>query len=158
MATLQSLREEHRDLLPHIERLRDLADHAGDLESGELARRIAEAHDFLTGHLLRHARAEERVLYPEVGRVLGAAQATATMSRDHVEVERLTGELGELRDLPAYTAGHRRTLQRVLYGLYALAGVHFAKEEEVYLPLLEDRLSQEDADGMIAAMHRAAHE
>lgn len=157
MATLQPLRDEHRDLLPHIERLRDLADRAGDLASDELAREVADAHEFLTGHLLRHAQAEERVLYPEVGRVMGAAAATATMSRDHVEVERLTGELAALRDLPTYTAAHRQTLQRVLYGLYALVGVHFAKEEEVYVPLLEKGLSQEEADGLLAAMHHAAH-
>lgn len=49
-----------------------------------------------------------------------------------------------------------KALQRVLYGLYALVKVHFAKEEEVYLPILEERLSPEEAREMFEAMERAA--
>jgi len=29
----------------------------------------------------------------------------------------------------------------VLYGLYAIVKLHFAKEEEVYLPILDQRLT-----------------
>jgi hypothetical protein len=43
-----------------------------------------------------------------------------------------------------------------LYGLYALVKVHFAKEEEVYLPILEERLSPEEAKEMFEAMENAA--
>ena len=44
-----------------------------------------------------HAKAEDAVLYPEVERVTGAPGATATMRREHVEVERLTAELERIR-------------------------------------------------------------
>jgi hypothetical protein len=44
----------------------------------------------------------------------------------------------------------------VLYGLYALVKVHFAKEEEVYLPILDARLSLEEAREMFEAMENAA--
>jgi len=37
---------------------------------------------------LPHARAEDEVLYPVVEEILGATGATATMSRDHVEIAR----------------------------------------------------------------------
>jgi iron-sulfur cluster repair protein YtfE (RIC family) len=157
MHTLEPLRDEHRTLLPHIERLRELADRIGDLAPEEVATGVADAHDFLTGHLMPHAEAEEEVLYPAVGRVLGTAAATATMSRDHAEVARLTDELGRLRDRPGYPEDEQRTLRRVLYGLYALVGVHFAKEEEVYLPLLEESLGPEEAERILAEMARAAH-
>jgi iron-sulfur cluster repair protein YtfE (RIC family) len=48
-------------------------------------------------------------------------------------------------------------LRRVLYGLHHLVKVHFAKEEEVYLPILDERLSQAEADAMFAAMGHSAH-
>lgn len=37
-------------------------------------------------------------------------------------------------------------LQELLYGLHALITVHFRKEEEVYLPLLEQRPEAEVED------------
>jgi iron-sulfur cluster repair protein YtfE (RIC family) len=49
-----------------------------------------------------------------------------------------------------------KALQRVLYALYALVKVHFSKEEEVYLPILEERLTEEEARGMFEAMEHAA--
>jgi hypothetical protein len=45
-----------------------------------------------------------------------------------------------------------------LYGLYALVKVHFAKEEEIYLPLLDARLTAEEARQMFAALESAAAE
>lgn len=85
---------------------------------------------FLADHLIPHAEVEERVLYPAIGRVLGAAEATATMSRDHVEIGRLARELRELgKTADGLSEGRQATLRRVLYGLYTLVKVHFAKEE-----------------------------
>lgn len=81
------------------------------------------------------------------------------MSRDHVEVGRLVEELASLRAQPwgaALSEAQARALRRVLYGLYALVKVHFAKEEEVYLPLLDSKLSAQEARQMFAAMEQAA--
>ncbi|MBI3166382.1 MAG: hypothetical protein HYZ24_16985 [Chloroflexi bacterium] len=50
-----------------------------------------------------------------------------------------------------------KVLQRVLYGVYALVKLHFAKEEEVYLPILDQRLTPESAREMFEAMEDAAH-
>jgi len=46
----------------------------------------------------------------------------------------------------------------VLYGLYTLVKVHFAKEEEVYLPLLDANLTPDEAIEMFEAMEKAAGE
>jgi iron-sulfur cluster repair protein YtfE (RIC family) len=155
----ESLREEHRELLPHIEGLRETGDSVGEASPESLRRGVDEAHEFLAHHLIPHAQAEERALYPAVAKAMGAAEATATMSRDHVEVSRLTEELGALRSglsgdtLPTAQA---RELRRVLYGLYALVKAHFAKEEEIYLPILEARLTVEEARRVAKAMGEAA--
>ena len=157
----QPLRDEHKELIPHIEALRATADAVGDIAIDALRAKVDESYDFLAHHLIPHAQAEERALYPVVGKVLGAAEATRTMSRDHVEVGSLTDQLSALRARIRETgadAAALRELRRVLYGLYALVKVHFAKEEEVYLPILDERLSAGDARQMFEAMETAAAE
>lgn len=155
----QPLRDEHKELFPHIEALKlaGLSIH-GTLNQASLDL-INESYEFLTTHLLPHAQAEEAALYPAVQRVMGTQFGTATMSRDHVEVERLTGELAQLRDqISGFEIGARQAneLKRVLYGLYTLVKVHFAKEEEVYLPLLDANLTAGDAQALFRSMEEAA--
>jgi hemerythrin-like domain-containing protein len=161
MTLTQPLRDEHAELYPHIDALRRAGDAVGRADPGELRGLVDASHEFLVHHLVPHAHAEEQALYPAVGRAVGAAEATATMARDHVEVQALTDELGAYRDrLPADAAPDEELangLRRVLYGLHHLVKVHFAKEEEVYLPILDERLDPTEAEAMFAAMGHAAH-
>jgi iron-sulfur cluster repair protein YtfE (RIC family) len=150
----QPLRDEHKELIPHIERILEVANSIPEAPAEEIADGVKEVYEFLAYHLLPHAQAEDAALYPVVQRVLGSPDATRTMSRDHVEVGRYIEELAQLRQ--EVSSQNFKALQRVLYGLYALVKVHFAKEEEVYLPLLEERLSPEEAAEMFEAMERAA--
>jgi hemerythrin-like domain-containing protein len=156
MAVTQRLREEHAHLAPHIDALRLAGDGVGRLEPEALRRVVEQSYDFLAHHLIPHAEAEERGLYPAVQRAVGVAEITATMTRDHVEVRTLTDELGRYREELAHDAPLEPSLanglRRVLYGLHHLVKVHFAKEEEVYLPILEQNLSEADAEVMFAAM------
>lgn len=154
----QPLRDEHRELVPHIDALRTVADGIGDVPLVETRRGLDEAYIFLTRHLIPHAQAEDAALYPVVAQAMGAPEATATMSRDHAAVGQLVDELATLRqEIGTGRLDHsgERSLRRVLYGLYALIRVHFTKEEEIYLPLLDDRLSSEDAAEMFEAMDEA---
>ena len=156
----EPLREEHKELIPHIEALLAAAD-AVDTDAPEALRaKVDASYEFLVHGLIPHAKAEERALYPVIGRLIGAPEATGTMSRDHVEVMRLADQLRDARkqlDGPA-PAAVRADLRRILYGLYALVHVHFAKEEEVYLPILDRGLSPEDARKMFETMEAAAAE
>ena len=157
MSVTQPLRDEHRELLPRAESLRAAAEAAESPGHG-LRAALDEALAFLNGQLIPHAQAEDAELYPKVEQVMQAPGATRTMHRDHVEVVALTRELTRLRDslTDAPTADQRRALQRALYGLYAVVRLHFAKEEEVYLPVLDAGLSPEEATEMFRAMHEAA--
>ncbi|HEX9057385.1 MAG TPA: hemerythrin domain-containing protein [Ktedonobacterales bacterium] len=157
----QPLRDEHKELIPHVELLRAVADSVGEASIESVRQGVDEAYAFLSHHLIPHAQAEDRALYPVVGEVLGAPEATATMSRDHVEVGRLTEELRALRSHLAeatISEPEAKALRRVLYGLYALVKVHFAKEEEIYLPILDARLTDEEAQRMFEAMEHSAGE
>jgi CRP-like cAMP-binding protein len=114
---------------------------------GRAVRAKAErAYEFLWQHLIPHAKAEDAALYPVVQKVMGAPRATATMSRDRVEVGTLTGELAEAIAMVKpgeFPADVGRDLRRTLYALYALVHMHFAKEGEIYLPMLEASLSSD---------------
>jgi iron-sulfur cluster repair protein YtfE (RIC family) len=158
MTVTQPLRDEHRQLLPRIEALRHAAEMV-DAAPDRLAAALDDVLDFLRGDLIPHARAEDAALYPVVEQVMHAPGATATMRRDHVEVVALTDELRGLRDglTGAPSAAQRRTLRQVLYGLYGIVRLHFAKEEEVYLPVLDAGLAPDEASAMFHAMHEHAH-
>lgn len=158
-AITQPLRDEHKELFPHVEEMRAAADAVGEVSDADLRERVDAVYEFLAHHLIPHAHAEEAALYPVVEHVFGATGATATMSRDHVAVGALTEELAALRTRldVSPTADDMKALRRVLYGIYTLVGVHFAKEEEVYLPLLDARLTEDEARHMFASMHGAAH-
>ena len=157
MSVLEPLRQEHRELLPDVESLRTAADRVGSVAPDVLACLVDKAAGFLTHHLIPHARAEDAALYPVVDEVMGASGATATMRREHVEVAEMTAELEGLRARLLAGEAVDNDLRRVLYGLYTLVRVHFAEEEDVYLPLLEERLSPDAAARMLTAMHHAAH-
>ena len=150
----QPLRDEHKELIPHIEQILQVADSLPDAPQEQIREGVREVYEFLAYHLIPHAQAEEAALYPAVQQALGSPEATRTMSRDHVEVGRYVDELNELRQ--TISPENSKSLQRVLYGVYALVKVHFAKEEEVYLPILEERLSPERAREMFEAMEAAA--
>ena len=47
-----------------------------------------------------------------------------------------------------------RDLRRVLYGLYALVNLHFQKEEEIFVDILDHRLSPTEKDVLVAALSR----
>lgn len=155
----QPLRDEHKKLLPHLGHILGIADEIREGSDPGLVACVGKVHGFLKDHLLDHARVEEEALYPVVARAIGAPEATATMSRDHVEIGRLVDELGSLKAQltgNAITPTQANALRRVLYGLHAMVKLHFAKEEEVYLPMLDARLTPNEGSALLEALERAA--
>jgi len=161
MTTLtQPLRDEHRELFPEVEGILAAAELVGRASMDEVRLAVDKASKFLAYGLLPHAQAEDAALYPVVQKVLGSPEATRTMSRDHTEVGRYIDELAALRtglSGESLTISQIAELRRVLYGLYAIVKLHFAKEEEVYLPILDQRLTPESAQEMFEQMEAAAH-
>ncbi|HEU6445279.1 MAG TPA: hemerythrin domain-containing protein [Gaiellaceae bacterium] len=131
MRPTEPFRREHEALLSHIEHIRQAARELPRLSPEERIALVGRILDFLRGTLLPHARAEEEVLYPEWAKLVGYPDAAVPMIHDHeaivARVERL--ETADADDLD--------TLQELLYGLYALIGVHFRKEEDLQLPAFD---------------------
>jgi iron-sulfur cluster repair protein YtfE (RIC family) len=162
MAALpQHVRDEHRELVAHIELLRTVADSIDSAPTESIREGVGQAYTFLIHQLIPHAQAEEQVWYPTVGRLLRALEATDTMSRDHLEVIRLTEELEALRLHLFYSPlseSDEQALRRVLYGLYAIIKLHLAKEEEIYLPILEARLTASEVKRLVKVMESTVTE
>lgn len=120
MSLTQFLRDAHRALLPHVEKMRVVADSVGDAPLEALKKSIDKVYEFLTHELIPHAQAEDRALYPIVKQIQGSPHTTATRWRDHLEIERFTLELVTLREhvnARKLEAKEARALRRVLYGL-----------------------------------------
>jgi iron-sulfur cluster repair protein YtfE (RIC family) len=155
-------RAEHGLLLPDVDRLRTVADRLDEMPPQEVRRELADLRRFLDERLVPHEQTEDAILYPLVARAMGGEDPTASMSRAHLEIAHLVRLFGRLVDeLPAgevptdeLPAGEPpplapddlRDLRRILYGLHAVLRLHFAQEDEQYLPLLED--------GALEAGHR----
>jgi iron-sulfur cluster repair protein YtfE (RIC family) len=154
----QPLRDEHRELLSYVEKLLRVADMVGQVSLAPILQGVEQVYDFLVQDLIPHANAEEKILYPVIRKVLGAPEATATLIRDHVEIARLTEQLADLHAQLAtepLNQYRKNELRRLLYGLYELLRVHFAKEEEIYLPVLDARLTAEEIRQVLESMEAA---
>jgi iron-sulfur cluster repair protein YtfE (RIC family) len=149
------LRERHRQLVAQIEDLRIAAAGAADADRAAVQQRVARALALLDEGLIPHARVEEEALYPTVERLMGSPGCTATMRRDHVEISRMTEALRFLQARLQHnpTRETNEALRRLLYGLYAVVMLHFAKEEELYLPLLDRKLAGAALQRLLSGMH-----
>ena len=131
MRPTEPFRQEHEALLEHIEHLAAAARELPRLSPAEREALVGRVLGFLRGTLLPHAKAEEEVLYPEWARLVGYDEAAVPMVHDHeaivARVERL--ERTDPADVDS--------LQELLYGLHALIGVHFRKEEDIQLPTFD---------------------
>ncbi|VEG56554.1 heavy metal translocating P-type ATPase [Mycolicibacterium aurum] len=144
---LRRFADEHDELRDAVLLLRDAADLvvAGDPHALAV---LTKAHTFLRDQLLPHESAEESELYPALARPLGGGETTATMSRAHAEIQRLSDRIATHVDLATSGGGIQQEqvddLLACLYGLFAVVQLHFLQEEENYFTLAEpDRGSAE---------------
>jgi heavy metal translocating P-type ATPase len=131
----ERFREEHREFMPWLARIRSLADRLDALGADEAQSELAQIRWFLTERLVRHEEEEEAAVYPVVSRLMGGEDPMGTMARAHLEIEHLSRVYVHLLDnLPpeGLDPDDLVDLRRVLYGLHAILRLHFAQEEEAY--------------------------
>jgi iron-sulfur cluster repair protein YtfE (RIC family) len=159
-APTEPLRAEHRELLPRLLALNTAADQLDGWDTDKALQMLSGIVAFLIDHLVPHARAEEEVLYPAVEEAMAAPGATATMQADHAEIVARVVQLERTIDTVAQHWPDRhlaRNLGHQFVGLAAILQLHFDKEEQVLLPVLDDALTPEQADDLFARMGRVAH-
>jgi len=158
-----AIRTHHRSLADTLDT------YTAEVEAGiaELdAARLVELLDgltgFLSGDLLPHAAGEEKTLYPALDPIIREhGSPTATMLVDHEYIGNYSRQITEtaraLRSADQHTRKDlARKLARQLIQLQGLFDVHLAKEERVYLPLIEQAISAGDQQALLAALHEEA--
>ncbi|HEY1388817.1 MAG TPA: DUF2249 domain-containing protein [Ktedonobacterales bacterium] len=134
-----------------------------ELDTARLAELLDGLTGFLSGDLLPHAAGEEKTLYPALDPIIREhGSPTATMRVDHEYIGDYSRQIAEtaraLRSADQQTRTNlARTLARQLIQLQGLFDVHLAKEERVYLPLIEQAISTGDQQALLAALHEEAH-
>ena len=165
MQALPRVSHEHHDRLwRYVDQLNTLAEcmNSDCLDTARLSERLPELrelHHGLTTLLIPHMEAVEAAVHPTLERILAERRTMVPMAREHVEIRRLVGEIGEFAEHPeAHTdRGAVLALRRVLLRLYALLSAHLA-EEELYIPILEDRLTPPEEAALARALDHVAAE
>ena len=83
MRPTDPFRQEHEELLSHIEHIGQAAREVARLDRGERELLVGRIVEFLRGTLVPHAKAEEEVLYPEWAKLVGFGDAAVPMVHDH---------------------------------------------------------------------------
>ena len=150
--------DEHLALMQEIEALKQVVNMIGSAPLIALHEQLDALSEFLTSQLRPHAQAEEQVFYPLAAKLLGSDASTAVMIREHAQVDHLIEELDILRlkigDRVLLVA-QANQLRHVLNGLYSILKAHFAREEAVFLPLIDRRLTPADARDLFVEMKQA---
>ncbi|WP_159765933.1 heavy metal translocating P-type ATPase [Streptomyces sp. HM190] len=138
-ALIHRFAAEHDDLQDVLDSVRDAADRLSDTPGPKALAAVEETHHLLTERLLPHEYAEEHQLYPALAPTLGGPEATATMSRAHTEIERLSRRIATHLQLARTDGGlapeQLDDLRSCLYGLNTVLRLHFTQEEENYFSL-----------------------
>ncbi|MGV9611704.1 heavy metal translocating P-type ATPase [Nocardia xishanensis] len=98
---------------------------------------VRRAFDLLVESILPHEHAEESQLYPALADYLRDPEAMVTMSREHIEIDRLADRIRRHLDDAGngIRADQIDDLRATLYGLDAILTLHFAQEDEALFTL-----------------------
>ena len=132
MPTLSQVSREHRErLMVHVDRLPKLADEISVTPWSVLAASLADEHDFLRSTLIPHMDAVEADVHPELDRLMSCRLGMAPMEREHAEIRRLIGQLGDglgRSGASAPTQAEAIELNRILIKLFSILKVHLREE------------------------------
>lgn len=159
----QVMNEHHERLHSYVDRLYELADCLGGdcLDTSEVTDQLAELQALLRGlkdQLIPHMEAVEAAVYPTLERIMSDRETSSPMRVEHEEIRRLVASICEIvgtaeTDLDR---GVVLALRRLMLRLHVLLKTHL-EEEDLYVPILEDRLTPAAAEALARALdHMAA--
>ena len=152
--------DHHARLLPHVDQLLVLADMVGQVDCAGIHDLFEEEYAFVVGQLVPHMEAVERTLYDRLEVVMGGRHSMAPMRQEHEAMRRIVEDLGRYRrhaDGCRWTSVEGLGLRRALYRLHSILKVHLA-EEELYLGVLEQNLSDEEKAELARGIDHATAE
>jgi len=166
MLPLTKVSHEHHDVLwRYVNELYDMAEclDSDCLDTPGLAEglpRLREAYEGLTTQLIPHMDAVEAAVYPTLERLMAEEQTTVPMAEEHREIRRLVAALGAFIDDDGPEHRDRASvlaLRRILLRLHTLLRTHLS-EEALYIPILEDHLTEPQEAALARALDHLAAE
>lgn len=158
-----AIRAHHRSLAETLNSYAsDVEAGVADLDASNLSALFNGLTDFLSGELLPHARGEDQTLYPALDPIIREhGSPTATMRVDHEFIAEYARQIDEtIRAVRSASERERgrltQQLARLVAQLQAIFAMHLAKEERVYLPLVEQAISAGNQHELLAALHTEA--
>jgi len=133
--TERELHAGHVELLPHLERLRALADRLDDATGEDASALVVEANEVVQEHIVSHERDDEGNVYAKLSKVLADRHGLSAMSRAHREIQHLARLLYRVvEDLPTETIDRYlvRDAQRLIEAIETLVRMHTAQEDDIY--------------------------
>ena len=166
MLPLTKVSHDHHELLwRYVNELYDIADclDSDCLDTPGLTEglpRLRSVHQGLAAQLIPHMDAVEAAVYPTLERLVADQQTTVPMAEEHREIRRLVAALDVFieDDEPAHRdRAAVLALRRILLRLHTLLRTHLS-EEELYIPILEDRLTEPQEAALARALDHLASE
>jgi heavy metal translocating P-type ATPase len=134
-STAIALRQDHEQLEPQLDRLREIADALDDASGAAAVGLILEANDIVSQRIVKHERNDEAEVYPHLSRHFADSHGLGAMSRAHREIIHLGRLMKQMADGLAAEDADRylvRDAQRVIESVEALVRIHNAQEEDIY--------------------------
>jgi hypothetical protein len=152
--------DHHAKLLPHVDRLLELAEMIGQVDCAAIHDTFDAEYAFIVGQLVPHIEAIENTLYGQLEQLMGHRHSMAPMRQEHVVMGQLIGQLGRYRshaEQCTWDTVEALALRRALYRLHSILKVHLA-EEELYLSVLDQNLTEEEKDTLARGINHAMAE
>ncbi len=144
MKPTHALREHHDRLVRNVLDLEQVLDSLPRVSAVNLSEVVARQVAFLQNEIKKHAAADEASLYPEVDFLANAhgCKISDTIKIDNEYIGTCIDRLAELAE--ELTPVRVPEFQRLGWELTAILKLQFAKEERVFLPLLDAGYTEEE--------------
>jgi hypothetical protein len=129
------LRQDHERLNASLDRLRQIADALDDMDANSAFAYLAEANRIVAEAIVKHERADESSIYPQLANLLSDSSGLFAMSRAHREILHLARLLSRLVDGLGPNDADRSLIrdgQRIIESIESLVRIHNAQEQDIY--------------------------
>jgi len=154
MTGAENITRQNEKLHVGIDAVAELRDRLGELSAQQVHEELDRALAFFRHEVAPHARAEERVFYPEVSRVLGV-ELGERMVGEHRYIGEVVNEVTELRHCVAVEGAVPIDLHLALSNLVDMVTAHLRLEHEVLQRMLDGRLSDSEIYYLYERMEKA---
>jgi hemerythrin-like domain-containing protein len=153
------LRDFRQPLHDGLTTLQVAAAAVGPAETKVALAALDAAVEFLRDVFVPASSAEEFIFFPTVDGVVGQVGVTAVMAAQHRSLAAMAMDLESVVEASRQdgdTAAYARYLLPLLHGLYAAIRVHLESEDDAYVGLLDDHLSESQVGMLVDNLRRVA--